>query len=60
MKQDINKIINVISQEFVKIQMEDKKKIAILVEENERLRSELNNVDGSPEQKVERLIDDAE
>lgn len=42
MHQDINKIIDTISQLHAATSIEDKKQIAILMEENERLRQEIN------------------
>lgn len=41
MNQDINKIINSVAHQFAAVQIEDKKHIAVLQEENERLKQEL-------------------
>lgn len=49
MTQDVNKIINTISQLHAATSIEDKKQIAVLMEENERLKQQLealtNNVE---------------
>jgi len=52
MTQDINKIISVIGEDWANIVMIDKRKIAVLMEENNRLKSEieaLKTKDGSAE-----------
>lgn len=40
MEQDVNKIISNVSAEWASGAIEDKKRLAILVEENERLKRE--------------------
>lgn len=53
MKQDVNKIIDVVSVEWSNQLMQANKKIAVLAEENERLKQEIDQLKKEKEDSAE-------
>lgn len=47
MKQDVNKIVDNLSQEWAQQSVKDKQRIAVLIEENERLKTEIEKLKGA-------------